>query len=328
MNKHRVVGNLVRWVKKTPIKDALIRSQFELVMALCVEDNTYPSISPHFAQYVSDSINVSDIVDFILWGTWLEDRQTARKLLLAACTLLENYKDTVLRLWPTANAGDLAYRAIMFTMNHRGMDIIGHRLKYSMAMSAISNLTTELLGPPQKTTSSMFCHTSASIFNIFATDVYMPHALPRNKLQYENEIIDILENQRVTVSDKVSDLHMQVWGAMRYIDPCLDTLKLITKVSETLSRVDLKHLYVAGMAISGLMASHQMLSTAVHSGSVIEGYNHIQEFLKESVRKREASNSERIQENTTQQSSDIGSDGEDLWIQPELSNSISHQDSE
>lgn len=299
-NKHKVVGNLVRWVKDTTVQEALTRNQFELVMALCLEDNTYPSISPVFRQHVEDSINVSDIVDFILWGAWLEDRETTHNLLHAACALLENYKKTALHQWPEAKAGDMAHRAIIFTMNHRGMGIIGNRLKYSMAMSAISNLSMELLGPAQKITSSMFYQTSPRIFNVFATEIYMPRPLSRSKLHYQDEIIDIVENPHATVSKNVSDLHTEVWGSRQYIDPCIDTLKLITEVSKELSHVDLNHLYVAGMAISGLMASHQMLSSAVPSGSVIQGGTYMNEFL-EDVRKRKRSNSKDEERHSTQQ---------------------------
>lgn len=289
-NKHTVVGNLVRWVKDTPMQDALVRNQFDLVMALCVEDNTYPSFSPVFGQYVKDSINVSDIVDFILWGSWVENRETTSNLLKEACALLENYKDTAVRLWPSATAGDLAYRAIMFMMNYRGKDIIGDRLNYSLAMSAILNISSELLGPVKDTTASMFSNTPLNVFHIFATEVYMPHALPRPNLYCQDVMLDIIEDENATVSTKVASLHTKVWGSNAYVNPCSDTLKLITTVSQAMSQsmsdTTLQHLYVAGMAISGLLASHQMLSNAMPDANVLKGWQYIKEVLQIWCRKK------------------------------------------
>lgn len=287
-NRFTVVGNLVRWVKDTPMQDALIRNQFDLVMALCIEDNMYPSISPVFGQYINDNINVSDIVDFILWGTWVEDTETTGNLLKAACALLENYKDTALRLWPNAKAGDIAYRAIMFMMTKIGLDIIGDQLKYSLALSAICNLSNELLGPVQDLTSSMFSNTPTSVFDIFATEVYIPHPLPRKNLCHQDEMLEIIEHEESTVSEIVASLHTRVWGSRQYISPCSDTLKLITRVSEARPHVHLEHLYVACMAMSGLLASHQMMVSAVPTGSLVDGYQHIAAFLDEFARDREA----------------------------------------
>lgn len=285
---NKVVGNLVRWVKDTTIQAALTRNQFELVLAMCIEDNTYPSVSPVFATYVEDDINVSDIVDFILWGAgWVNTRKTTLRLLQAACALLENYKETALRLWPTAKAGDMAYRAIMFTMSRRGMEIIGDSMKYSLAMAAISILSSELLDPTHGT-SSMFSQTSASIFNTFATELHMPNAVPRKKLHNQDEILDIIENNHATVSEQVSRLHIDVWGSTQYIQPCSDTLKLITKVSESFSLADVKHLYVAGMAISGLLASRQMISTALPDANVMQGEQYITVFLQNYAGKKDS----------------------------------------
>jgi hypothetical protein len=285
-NEHTVVGNLVRWVKDTPVKEALARNQFDLVMALCVEDNTFPSFSAVLGECVNDSINVSDIVDFILWGACLVDMKTNRKLLHTTCALLENYKNIALRVWPTATAGDTAYRAIMFTMRRRGMDIIGDKLKYSLAMAAISSLSTELLGPVSENTYPMFFNTSMALFDVFATDVYMPHTLTRPKMYRHDEICDIIRDYDVDVSSEVAALHTIVWGSNRYIEPCLDTLRFITWLSERRCHVNVIDLYVAGMAIFGLLASHQMMSSAMPTGSVVNGYRHITESLEDYVKER------------------------------------------
>lgn len=283
-----VVGNLVRWVKDTPAEDALTRSQFALVMALCVEDNTYPSFSPVFGDYVNDSINVSDIVDFILWGAWIETRQITTALLRAACALLENYKAKILHLWPTAKAGDIAYRAIMFMMNMKGPEIIGDQLKYRLAMSSISSISDELLGPVDNTTLSMFSKTLPNVFDFFATELYIPHLLPRPKLYQQDTVIEIINKDDAPVDTDIAELHIQIWGTDAYIEPFSDTLRLISVVSKAgvHAHVHMKDVYVAGMAISGLMASCQMISTAVQSGNIEAGHTHIMAYV-DCVRKGE-----------------------------------------
>ena len=279
-----VVANLVRWVKDVPMQNALARNQFSLVMALCVEDNTFPSFSPVWGECVTDSINVSDIVDFILWGACIEDMKTTRNLLQATCALLENYKDIALQVWPMATAGDTAYRAIMFTFRRRGMDIIGDKLKYSLAMSAVTSLCTDLLGPVSENTYPMFFNTSTGVFDVFATQVYLPHILPRQRLYHHTELCDIIGKGTARVSSIVSALHAKIWGSPHYIQPCLETLQFITTVSIALGprhSFSLDDLYIAGMAMSGLLASHQMMSCAVPAGCLQEGYRHIADFLED-----------------------------------------------
>lgn len=304
-SQHTIVGNLVKWVKDTPVVQALARNQFDLVMALCVEDNMFPSFSPVLGECLTGSINVSDIVDFILWGAWLENTKTTRSLLHATCAVLENYKSTILRAWSTATAGDTAYRAIMFMMKCRGMAIIGDKLKYSLAMSAILSLSKELFGPVSENTSPMFFNTSVVVFDVFPTEVYVPHTIPRLKLYHQDAICSIIGDDDADVSNEVVALHTAVWGSQHYIEPCLDTLKLITKVSEgqNLSNINLKHVYVAGMAMSGLLASHQMMMAAVPDGSIHHGYQYIMKFLEEYVKVRLADN-ERIMQSRKQEQQD------------------------
>ena len=291
-NRHTIVGNLVRWVKDTPVRQALSRSQFDLVMALCVEDKRYPSLPPIFRECVDNNINVSDIADFILWGAWLEDMKTTRTILQTVCALLENYKDTVLRVWPTATAGDTAYRAIMFTMRHKGYAIINNKLKYSMAMSAISNLSTELLGTVDNKTFPMFLNTTVTCFDVFATDVYMPHAIFKKKMYHHSEIRGIIRED-VNISAELAALHTSVWGSNCYIDHCIEALKLIAKVdaaNDHTSNVNINDLYVAGMAIARFFASQQMMLSAVPAGNPVKGYYHITRFLEEYTKERESEN--------------------------------------
>ena len=271
-------------MRETPAADALARNQFALVMALCVEDHNYPSRSPVFGGCVTESINVSDIVDFILWGAWLEERDITIRLLGAVCALLENYKARIIQLWPDAKAGVIAYRAIMCMMHVKGLGIIGEVLKYRMAMSAISNLADELLGPLDDSTSSIFSTTSPSAFNVFATDIYIPHIIPRQPLHHQATLLDIINTKGASVDVEVAEMHSTLWGSTSYIQPCSEPLKLISKVSKAPDsqnlQMSLSDVYVAAMAISGLLASNQMIVTAVKTGNMRKGYKHIMDFVE------------------------------------------------
>jgi len=170
----------------------------------------------------------------------------------------------------------------MHTLQCKRDRIFCDRQQFLMAMSAISKLSKEVLGPISKETYPMFLSTEDAVFNVFATDEYVPRVLPRPKMCCHDEICDIIADEAISVPAKLASLHISVWGSEQYLEPCLEPLKLITKVLaiQKPSNSGMNNVYVAGMGIAGLFASRQMMLSAVPNGNVREGYRQIKEFLE------------------------------------------------
>lgn len=275
---HPIFKKQLEWVKNTPIHKALCGNQFHLSVPLY----SIPSSSHILCECVTKSINVSDIVYSILMSACINKKNKIQELLHQTCALLENYKHIALENWPDMTAGEMAHRAIVYTMKQKGLGIIGDKLQYSILMGSISLLCTELQCSLDQKTTNVFSGMSPVIFDVPPFSTYTLTFFPMKESFKKNLFEYVLKKglKADTIDTALIELHASTWGDAVSFEEFNKTLIFINVISRSVPGY-MKDIYLAGMAMSGYLCSHEMISSALNSANIDTGVTVIKDYLYE-----------------------------------------------